>query len=625
MGRKVTGDFTALEINKYLDNKIKAGDLLLSKNNTEQYNKLFTTKAVLEQEKSAMKMVLEGKGQCNYVYSQKDLTSLLKDTTLNEGQKSGAKLVLCSKDRIIGIQGNAGVGKTYAFGEINKLAQAKDINIVGLAPTHRAAEMLEQGSNISSNTTRSFLTKYADFINGNHSPQRLARVKEHFKSTFVVVDESSLINTTDFHGLCKLSHKLDFKLIFSGDVRQLGAVEAGKPFLQAQDIGMQTAHISEIVRQDNQKIKESAYMMTDGVDKIGKDHFQKALENISHDVTEVHPKVSKSLLAESISKKTGVEVVVSPIAKQKTLSNTAVKQWKGLNDAQRNETLIIAPSRKIRNQVMEGVRDILFKEGKIGNSELHLTRLERHEEMMTPARMKQTENYQKGDYIEFGKAIPRFAIKEAGRYRVKHVDAKFNRVVLENEKGKETVIRPEELNKSDAKFTSVYTKEEIKIAEGEKLRWTKISQNPELKKHIKNGAEFKITKIGKKYITLEHNKGQSLQLKITDPHLNHIDYAYASTVYSAQGLTSKRVLAILESSHPKLTTQRMALVSLTRAKSYISIITDSIKKLNHSLSLQTGDKTTAMSQQNINYQQFGKDIPKISQPNIQIQQMIREM
>ena len=63
-----------------------------------------------------------------------------------------------------------------------------------------------------------------------------------------VLDESSLASTRQMHEFVTRLHPND-RVLLVGDTRQHEAVEAGRPYQQLQEAGMQTARLDEIVRQ----------------------------------------------------------------------------------------------------------------------------------------------------------------------------------------------------------------------------------------------------------------------------------------------------------------------------------------------------------------------------------------
>ena len=61
---------------------------------------------------------------------------------LTEGQKQAVKLILSSKDRVVGVQGYAGTGKTTMLRRANALAGKSGYRMMGLAPSASAVKTL---------------------------------------------------------------------------------------------------------------------------------------------------------------------------------------------------------------------------------------------------------------------------------------------------------------------------------------------------------------------------------------------------------------------------------------------------------------------------------------------------
>ena len=72
----------------------------------------------------------------------------------------------------------------------------------------------------------------------------------------------------------------------------------------------------------------------------------------------------------------------------------------------------------------------------------------------------------------------------------------------------------------------------------------------------------------------------------------HLEHAYASTVHSAQGLTTDRVLAALDA-HSRTTSMNLYYVAISRARYEGRVYTDSLADLPAAIARRY-DKTTAM-------------------------------
>ena len=67
----------------------------------------------------------------------------LRKGPLTEGQKAAVKLILAERDRVVGVQGYAGSGKTTMLSRARALLEKRGFEVRGLAPSASAARTLE--------------------------------------------------------------------------------------------------------------------------------------------------------------------------------------------------------------------------------------------------------------------------------------------------------------------------------------------------------------------------------------------------------------------------------------------------------------------------------------------------
>ena len=155
---------------------------------------------------------------------------------------------MSGRDKIMGLEGVAGAGKTTSLSAIREAAECEAYKVTGLAPTSRAAHKLAE-SGIESGTLQRHLIRHDAPTDG--------------QNRLFVIDESSLASTKQmnefFHGL----HTSDRGLLV-GDTRQHEAVEAGRPYKQLQEAGMQTAKLDQILRQKDPSLKETVEQLARG-------------------------------------------------------------------------------------------------------------------------------------------------------------------------------------------------------------------------------------------------------------------------------------------------------------------------------------------------------------------------
>ena len=94
-----------------------------------------TTRRTLRAEKEVVRRMREGRGTAGPLASEEAVAGRLAATELTEGQKEAVRLILRSRDPVVGVQGFAGTGKTRMLNEVAKLAG--DRQVFGLAPSRR--------------------------------------------------------------------------------------------------------------------------------------------------------------------------------------------------------------------------------------------------------------------------------------------------------------------------------------------------------------------------------------------------------------------------------------------------------------------------------------------------------
>jgi ATP-dependent exoDNAse (exonuclease V) alpha subunit len=152
---------------------------------------------------------------------------------LSRAQREAVDDIFLSREKIVGLDGVAGAGKTTTLSVIREGAEAQGYRVAGFAPTSRAAHKLTEAGM----ETFTFQHHLAKGVLPDTGEKRL-----------YVLDESSLASTRQMHEFMQRLHRND-RVLLVGDSRQHEAVDAGRPFAQLQEAGMRTAKLDEIVRE----------------------------------------------------------------------------------------------------------------------------------------------------------------------------------------------------------------------------------------------------------------------------------------------------------------------------------------------------------------------------------------
>ena len=167
---------------------------------------------------------------------------------LNRSQRKAVDEIFLSREKIVGLDGVAGAGKTTTLSVVREGAEAQGYKVEGFAPTSRAAHKLAEAG-METSTFQHHLAKGTQPDTG--------------EKRLYVLDESSLASTRQMHEFIERLHRND-RVLLVGDSRQHEAVEAGRPFAQLQEAGMRTATLNNIVRQRDPELKQVVELLARG-------------------------------------------------------------------------------------------------------------------------------------------------------------------------------------------------------------------------------------------------------------------------------------------------------------------------------------------------------------------------
>ena len=185
----------------------------------------YTTKEIRQEEEQLVRLsnyievsdnLFYGLGKANY----ERFFNLVEESksNLSEEQYSALSELLLNKSGLRILRGRAGVGKSYVLGRVNNIAKASGINVIGIAPTHKAKIELAKTGYERAETIKGLLFK---MYNGKfHLPQ----------GSLIVVDEAGMIGNDDYKELLRIAASRKCNVILSGDERQLASVSRGGMF-----------------------------------------------------------------------------------------------------------------------------------------------------------------------------------------------------------------------------------------------------------------------------------------------------------------------------------------------------------------------------------------------------------
>ena len=188
-------------------------------------DRAFVTDRAVKAERHVLAAMRAGRGTGEALADAETVEARLGASRLTAGQKAAVRTVLLSDDRVVGVQGHAGSGKTTMLRTAKALLDGR--TILGLAPSAAAARVLEREAGVPSRTLQYFLTRFADLADDDV----LARAREEYAGAVLAVDEASMIDTVRMQALLAIAAELGVaRVALVGDTAQLRAVDAGQPF-----------------------------------------------------------------------------------------------------------------------------------------------------------------------------------------------------------------------------------------------------------------------------------------------------------------------------------------------------------------------------------------------------------
>ena len=514
---------------------------------------LATAKTVAE-ERETVSSMRAGQGRGRSPMRSWVVQGHLNKGPLTAGQKDAVKLILSAEDRVVGVQGYAGSGKTTMLDRARVLAEKKGYRMIGLAPSASAVQTLASEAGIESETLQMFLARNAGVAEGRLTKKGAKEMRAAFAKTILVVDEGSLASTVQARDLLRIASELRIpRVVLVGDAKQLDAVDAGKPFAQLQAAGMKTAVMDEIMRQRDPALKEAVVASLKG-------DIERAFEKLGGNVAEVKPD---------------------------NIAGAVAARWLRLGPEARENTGVMAPSHELRQAINGHIRERLAREGRIHGPAFESERLV--SKGYTNAEKALAGNYAVGDVVAFHRPYKRIGVEKGDERRVTGVNHKAREVLLEDRDGGKIAWKPGEIGGRRG-GSEVYRTEGIELRGGDRIRWTRNDAGLGLV----NSRTAEVLSVANGRVTFQLEDGKKLELGRNDPQLRHLDHAWASTVHAFQGRTVDNVIAAMEARHPHLTTQKSFYVEISRARDRAELVTDDAAELRAQLQAVTGERIAAL-------------------------------
>jgi conjugative relaxase-like TrwC/TraI family protein len=530
--KRSIGELSVGEIKADFEKRVEAGEFVALELTSGAPGRAFTTREMIELERDTVELMRRGKGTHPMLASVHARKGIEHDYPhLSENQRAVVDQILASRDQVLALEGVAGAGKTTALSAVRDAAEREGYRVEGFAPTSRAALKLGDAG-IESSTLQRHLTR------GELSPDG--------KTRLYVLDESSLASTKQMN---EFLHRLnpDDRVLLVGDVRQHQAVDAGRPYQQLQEAGIETVRLDDIVRQKDPALKAV-------VEQLARGDVRGAIQ--------------------SLDAQERVHEISHRDERLKEIAREYIRNPQG--------TLVVSPDNQSRVEINDVIHRSMQTAGRVAHVEHHARVLLPRQEI-TGVDRQWAEQYEPGDMVRYTKGSKTQGL-EAGEYaRVEQVNAKQNLLTVTRENGDRVTYDPRRLQ-----GVALYRETDRAFGEGDRVQFTA----PFCEQHVANRELGTIDKMDASgHLQLSLDSGRTITLKIDDhPHL---DYGYAVTSHSSQGQTADRVLVHVdtERSGEQLVNRRLAYVAVSRGRYDAQIYTNDKGQLGEALSRDVSQRS----------------------------------
>jgi len=533
--KRSMGEASFAEIRDRFEKRVQSGGLIEVESKSPA--RAFTTEQMIGYERDNVAEMRRGQNLDNPLVSTETWRHIEENHPhLSASQRAAVEQIASSHDRITGLEGVAGAGKTTSLAAVREAAEHEGYKVFGLAPTSRAAQKLAE-SGIESGTLQRHLAR-GEQPNGG-------------QKRLYVLDESSLASTKQIN---ELLHRLDGddRVLLVGDKRQHEAVEAGRPYRQLQEAGMHTARLHEVIRQKEPELKEAVEQLARG---------------------DVHGAVA------NLDQQGRVHEIVVREERLGAIAREYAREPQG--------TLVISPDNESRRELNTLIHREMQARGDV-NPEEHKLRVLDSRNEMTGADRQWAAQYGEGDLVRYTRGSKVLGIDPGEYARVDRVDTRENRLTIERENGTQQTYDPRRLS-----GVAVYQEVQRKFSRGDRIQFTAPSKELQ----VANRELGTIEQVGQSgNLEIRMDSGREVRFNIHEhPHLDH---GYAVTSHSSQGQTADRVLIHVDTDKSELlVNDRFAYVSVSRGQYDAQIYTNDSSELARNLSRDNSQRTATETQQ----------------------------
>lgn len=601
---------------------------------------VYTTREMLEIEKDIVEKVQSGHDKMDSISTREQAEQGIKDFesskgfAMTAGQRDAVEHILTSKDKFVGIQGDAGTGKTTMLAAVREQAEAEGYEVRGFGYTGKAAAEVEQQAGIKSQTLHSFLAQknidsqdsqadrehtreaLKDKVNSNFDTH-FARVtlgsrdiiskldklnqldesrkaalekidkafgeKDTEKKQLWIVDESSMAGSKKMNELMQRAENENAKVVFVGDTKQLQAIEAGRMFSKLQETkDLKTVHMTESLRQ-----KEQGYK--DVVKDMSEKKIDKAMDKLD----------KQGRIHEIADRQERINAIVNDYMKS---GQGVQRSGQGVHASGHRDTIIVTDRNTDRNEFNERIRNERKEKDEISKNEHTFT--VRESKNLSPIEKHFAQSYDKNNIV-IANEKNIIGKNNAGTVaRVVSTDQKNHTITVKKDGQEHTIDL-----KTQGQNLAVYQEKQQSFSKGDEVVFLKNDKS--LKVQNGNVGVLKsINENGKAVIKMEDGKDKKINLKT---QYSYLDRGYAVTDYKVQGQTSKNVIWHADTS--KGVNYNQAYVAKSRGQEDVQVYTNDKKELREQMKTEQRKTTTLDHEKSEKLEKSGKTQDKGGEKN----------
>lgn len=480
----------------------------------------YSTRTILQTELSMIRAVNEGLGVALPIAPRFELGA-----QLGADQRAALGLVLASRDRITGVQGLAGAGKTTALRELHRAVTASGGELIVCAPSAAATDVLRKEGFSGAVTVAKFLST---------NPSLSSR-------SVLVVDEAGTLGTADMARVFQAATAGGAggaggaRVVLVGDTGQHAPVAQGDALriIEAHS-GYRFGQLTQIRRQRSEELKETVALAAAQRTGEAFSRLQKAGEVVEPgDVAAVHQTAAEAYVRATVQGK---------------------------------DALIVSPTWAEIAGVTEAVRAQLRQAGRLAGE----TTVQVFDPLgWTDAQKRLVAHYEPGQQLRFVRKTEHFKAGDS----VEVVAPVGKQLRVRGADGRERLIAP---SRSPSSF-DVGERREIAVAAGDVLLLRANSGA------FVNGERVRVKAVGRALGRAVGRAGGSdgggVSITLTDgrtlpPDYRTFTHGYAVTSHAAQGKTVDEVMVVASSLSFAAVSQESFYVSISRARDRARVYTD---------------------------------------------------